>query len=211
MPEPSVFPQYDASGLPINDPDDSLFMPGQRDAEEIPAMTQREWHLTVAYVLDQLHCTFPELQQMAEDGRFTTRHHEIAWGTFGRSVDLGQLNRAQVTLEMLSGEDPFGLDDAAIERLEQIPDDRITGAPYHVIINGDHDACACGGHLTTCETWNIPYWRHKATICGITRTLCIHEPRHTYSEPCGEYNEPAVATEWEKDPAGGGGGAPAVG
>lgn len=63
------------------------------------------------------------------------------------------------------------------------PEDRITGYPYHYVVNGDHDGCACGGHSTSCETWDTN-WRHKPTLCGITRTNCGHSPRHTYGQRC---------------------------
>jgi len=80
--------------------------------------------------------------------------------------------------------DPFGDDSFASCRY---PTDRITGAPHHCIINGDHDGCGCGGHLIECETHADPHWRHAPSICGITRTLCNHTPRHLYREPCEDY------------------------
>lgn len=74
------------------------------------------------------------------------------------------------------------------ERLDrEYPTDQITGAPHHYVINGDHDACNCGGHLVECTTYDDPHWRHAPSICGITRTLCNHAPKHTYREPCEDY------------------------
>lgn len=70
--------------------------------------------------------------------------------------------------------------------------DEITGAPHHYIINGDHSECPCGGdHSTDCTTWKHTYggYKHKGSICKITRTLCTHHPKHTYGQPCGEYHE----------------------
>lgn len=69
------------------------------------------------------------------------------------------------------------------------PEDRITGAPHHYIINGDHSECGCGGHSPECEIYNIPAWTHKPSICVIPRTLCTHRPKHTYGQPCTEYHE----------------------
>lgn len=82
-------------------------------------------------------------------------------------------------------EDVDRIEPTASERLLVYPEDRITGAPHHYIVNGVHDgACGCGGHLTTCETWGDPTNRHAASICGITRTLCRHRPKHRYRELC---------------------------
>ncbi len=70
--------------------------------------------------------------------------------------------------------------------------DRITGAPHHYTVNGDHSECGCGGHAETCETWNIPAWEHRSTLCRIPRTNCRHyAPRHTYGQPCA-HDAPAV-------------------
>lgn len=71
------------------------------------------------------------------------------------------------------------------ERLDrEHPTDCITGHPHHYILNDDHSECPCGGHSTECTTWNVPGEAHPATICGITRTLCQHHPRHLYRQPC---------------------------
>lgn len=78
---------------------------------------------------------------------------------------------------------------ADIERLErEHPTDRITGAPHHYVLNGDHSACGCGGsHLVECSIWNVRPWRHKGSICGLARTLCNHHPRHHYGQRCSDY------------------------
>lgn len=73
--------------------------------------------------------------------------------------------------------------DGPTPNLMFVPDDRITGYPHHYILNGDHSACTCGGHATSCETWNTN-WRHAHTLCAITRTNCGHSPRHTYGQVC---------------------------
>lgn len=68
------------------------------------------------------------------------------------------------------------------------PDDRITGAPHHYVLNGDHSECGCGGdHLIECAIWDDPHWRHAGSICGIARTLCNHHPRHHYGQLCDDY------------------------
>lgn len=81
-------------------------------------------------------------------------------------------------------------EDDDIARLERdYPTDRITGAPHHYILNGDHTACGCNGHDPSCEVWDVPFWHHKPTLCRISRTLCINTPKHTYGQACGEYHE----------------------
>lgn len=80
----------------------------------------------------------------------------------------------------------FGSDDDALSSCH--PDDRITGAPHHYVLNGDHSECGCGGdHLIECAIWNEPHWRHVGSICGVARTLCNHRPRHRYGQPCDDY------------------------
>lgn len=101
----------------------------------------------------------------------------------GLPVNEGPLNRhrlrAPVPLD-------FGPEDE--ERTDrEYPTDRITGAPHHYILNGDHDACGCGGHSIECETHDDPHWRHAASICGLPRTNCNHTPKHKYREPCEDY------------------------
>lgn len=92
------------------------------------------------------------------------------------------------------------MDDAAIQRAEaHYPEDRITGAPYHYVVNSDHSACGCNGHDLSCTVWSVAMWNHKPTLCRIPRTLCTATPRHTYGEPCDEYHD--QMTELVRPPA----------
>lgn len=159
---------------------------------EVIELTEREYHLAAARRLRQLGCTYQQLKEMHDRGDFETSQHHSAWFTFGNLINLEQLDRANFVLDNLIRGDAFGvdMDDAAIERAEaHYPTDRITGAPHHFIVNGDHSGCGCGGHDPSCTIWDVPAWNHKATMCRIRRQLCIHHPRHTYGEPCAEYHE----------------------
>jgi hypothetical protein len=154
---------------------------------EVIELTAREWHLGVARRLRQLGCTYSQLKAMHDNRDFATSQHHAAWFAFGDTVDDRQLDRANFVLENLERGDAFGIDmdDEAIARAEaHYPEDRLTGAPHHLLVNGDHSGCGCGGHLVECETWNDPTWKHAASICGIRRTNCRHTPAHAYREPC---------------------------
>lgn len=162
---------------------------GVLSEDDVIEVTAREFHLAVARRLRQLGCTYGELEQMhrRNGGDFETAQHHSAWFAFGGMVNLEQLDRANFVLDNLARGDAFGveMDDAAIERAEATyPDDRLTGAPHHFLVNGDHSACGCGGHLVECTTYADPTCSHAASICGINRTLCEHQPRHKYREPC---------------------------
>jgi hypothetical protein len=159
-------------------------------------LTEREFHLSAARRLRALGCTYQELKAMHDRRDFATSQHHSAWFNFGDLINLEQLDRANFVIDAMDGPGgvAFNLSDRQIELLErQYPTDRITGAPHHYVVNGDHSECGCGGdHLVSCSIWDVPHWRHKGSICGIARTLCIHSPRHTYGEPCAEYHENLV-------------------
>lgn len=99
------------------------------------------------------------------------------------SVDLGDGRGFQ----LLAGIDPesvrlsFGPPDAEPSKH---PDDVITGAPHHCIVNGHHDGCACDGHTTSCEVWHDAEWAHAPSLCEVPRTNCRHHPKHTYGRKC---------------------------
>lgn len=177
--------------------------PGVLDDEQtVPELTTREFHLAVARRLRQLGCTYGELEQMhrRNGGDFETAQHHSAWFAFGGMVNLEQLDRANFVLDSLERGDAFGIpmSDEDIERAEATyPTDRLTGAPYHFVVNGDHTACGCGGHLLECETWSSSTCAHAASICGINRTLCGHHPRHKYREPCSD--DPPVRADDSPD------------
>lgn len=162
---------------------------------EVIYLTSREWHLSAARGLRKLGCTYAELKDMHDRGDFATAHHHSLWFNIGGTVDREQLDRAEFVLRGLETEDGepalVDLSDADIERLERdYPTDRITGAPHHYIVNGDHSECGCNGHATTCEVWSIPLYNHKPTLCRIARTLCTCcTPKHTYGQACGDYHE----------------------
>lgn len=161
---------------------------------EVFEMTEREVHLAAARTLRKLGCTYGELKAMHDRGDFESAHHHSAWFNFGNLINLEQLDRANFVLQGLEDENGepalVSLEDHDIARLERdYPTDRITGAPHHYIINGDHTACGCNGHDPSCEVWDVPFWHHKPTLCRISRTLCIHTPKHTYGQACGEYHE----------------------
>lgn len=164
---------------------------------DVIELTTREFHLAAARTLRKLGCTYSELKAMADRGDFETAQHHSAWFSFGGTIQMEQLDRAIFVLNGLEGEDGepalVDLSDHDIERLERdYPTDRITGAPHHYIMNGDHSECGCNGHSTRCEIWHVPVYNHKPTICDISRTLCIHTPKHTYGQACGEYHENLV-------------------
>lgn len=203
---PRLAPIYNASGLPTDDAPESVEVdiadevwladtgrhapPTTRlDDDTVIEVTTREWHFGVARRLRKLGCTYQELKDMHDQRAFVDSHHHSAWFAFGDMIDREQLDRAYFVLSGL--EDETGepamvtLNDHTIAELERdYPTDRITGAPHHFVVNGDHSACGCGGHLLECETWNIPENRHAPSICGIARTLCRNQPRHTYRELC---------------------------
>lgn len=159
---------------------------------EVIELTEREWYLSAARSLRKLGCTYGQLKQMAERDAFPSGRHHSLWFNIGDLVNLELLDRANFVLDNLARGDAFDIDmdDAAIQRAEErYPEDRITGAPHHYILNGDHSACGCGGHDPSCQTHDIPAWRHKPTLCRVRRQLCLCTPRHTYSEPCPEYHE----------------------
>ena len=166
--------------VPVSPPDPSV----------VVEVTEREFHVAAARRLRELGCSYSELEEMHRRGDFADMHHHSAWFAFGGTINREQLDRANFVLDLVDGPGGFELDDARIEALEErYPTDRITGAPYHVIINGDHDGCGCGGHSPQCQVWSIPYWNHKPSLCLITRTLCLCTPKHTYGQACGEYHE----------------------
>ncbi|QNJ57664.1 hypothetical protein SEA_KEANU_59 [Streptomyces phage Keanu] len=162
---------------------------------EVIELTTREWHLSAARSLRNLGCTFAELAEMGRTGDFASGKHHSLWFNIGGTIDREQLDRAQFVLQGLEDEtgEPANvtLSDQEIEALEEnYPTDRITGAPHHYIVNGDHSECGCGGHSTRCEVWSIPLYNHKPTICDIARTLCACGiPKHTYGQACGDYHE----------------------
>lgn len=165
------------------------------DPPEVIEVTEREWHLALARRLRQLGCTYSQLKAMHDRGDFVDSHHHSAWFAFGDTVSIEQLDRANFVLDNLIKGDAgnIDMDDAAIERAEKhYPTDRLTGAPHHFVVNGDHSGCGCGGHLVDCAIWDTGYWRHKPSICGISRTLCNHSPRHHYGQPCDDYHENLV-------------------
>ena len=169
---------------------------------EVFEMTEREVHLAAARTLRKLGCTYGELKAMHDRGDFETAHHHSAWFNFGNLINLEQLDRANFVLDNLARGDAFDIDmdDAAIQRAEaHYPEDRITGAPYHYVVNSDHSACGCNGHDLSCTVWSVAMWNHKPTLCRIPRTLCTATPRHTYGEPCDEYHD--QMTELVRPPA----------
>lgn len=171
-----LLPRYDASGLPINEG------PGRLPVTLDPPVGNGTWPCVECgnpAGLGNSHCTDcretvriepysgphrpgPILQVSADDGR--------TWYDFSESVTFVD----------------FGSDESLASRREY-PEDRITGAPHHYIVNGDHDACGCGGHLVECEIHDDPHWRHSPQICGIARTLCECAPRHHYGQRCPNY------------------------
>jgi hypothetical protein len=178
---------------------------------EVIELTEREFHLAVARRLRQLGCTYSQLKAMHDRRHFETAQHHSAWFMFGGMVNLEQLDRANFVIDAMDGPGgvAFNLSDHQIELIERrYPTDRITGAPHHFVVNGDHSECGCGGdHLIECSIWNIPAWRHKGSICGIARTLCNHSPRHHYGQPCDDYHENLVDDNTIGEPTTGGGGA----
>lgn len=162
---------------------------------EVIEVTSREWHLSAARGLRKLGCTFAELSEMARTGDFASGRHHSLWFNIGGTIHREQLDRAEFVLQGLETEDGepalVDLSDHDIERLERdYPTDRITGAPHHYIVNGDHSECGCGGHSVRCEVWQTPLYTHKPTICDIARTLCTcTTPKHTYGQACGDYHE----------------------
>lgn len=163
----------------------------QPTPSDVIELTTREWHLSAARGLRRLGCSYAELAEMGRTGDFASGHHHSLWFNISGTIDREQLDRAEFVLDHLTfGPNPPELTDEEIAAAEaNYPTDRITGAPHHFIINGDHSACGCGGHDPSCAIWNIPAWNHKATMCRIRRQLCQCTPRHTYSEPCPEYHE----------------------
>lgn len=165
---------------------------------EVIYLTSREWHLSAARGLRKLGCTYAELKDMHDRGDFATARHHSLWFNIGGIVDREQLDRAEFVLRGLECEDGepamVDLSDQEIEELEQdYPTDRITGAPHHYIINGDHTACGCNGHDPSCEVWEDSNWVHKPTLCRIVRTNCNHyNPRHTYGQMCAHDVRPPV-------------------
>jgi len=150
-----------------------------------------EFHLSAARALRKLNCSYPELADMAERRDFKDAHHQVLWVSIGDTVDRARLAKAEYLLELVQ-EDAFGpeLTEDDLAKLDvEHPHDVLTGAPAHLVINGDHEACGCGGHQVSCQIWNVPFWKHAASVCHITRTLCNDTPKHTYGEPCADYHE----------------------
>lgn len=143
---------------------------------------KRAMHLGFVFGLRKLGCSYSALKSMAERNDYWSDDHEKLWYGAGVLADPALVEWA---MRMLDASNDFGTADEVNENPH--PDDEITGEPHHVVINGDHGGCACGGHLVECTTWDDPEWFHKPTICGITRTLCNHVPRHTYNQPCASY------------------------
>lgn len=175
----------------INPPDetaDFVEQPSERLLQrEVVEITEREFHVAVARRLRQLGCTYSQLKAMHDRRDFATAQHHSAWFNFGGLVNLEQLDRANFVIDIMDGPGgAFDLNDHQIEVLERrYPTDRITGAPHHFVVNGDHSECGCGGHLLECETWNDPTWKHKWSICGVRRTNCRHGGGgHQYHQPC---------------------------
>ncbi|QJD54006.1 hypothetical protein SEA_GALACTICA_59 [Streptomyces phage Galactica] len=169
---------------------------------EVIELGVREFHVAVARRLRQLGCTYQQLKAMHDRHDFETSQHHAAWFAFGDSVDVEQLDRAVWVLDHLTfGPDAPNLSEEEIERAERsYPTDRITGAPHHYIVNGDHSGCGCGGHDPSCTIHDVPHWRHAPTLCNVRRQLCIHHPRHTYSQPCSEYHENMADLVGRTDP-----------
>lgn len=167
----------------------SVEIRGSNEPTDLVELTPREWHLSAVRGLRKLGCTYAQLAEMARTGDFATGNHHSLWFNISGTIDREQLDRAEFVLTGLEDETGVPADvtlsDHLIEELERdYPTDRITGAPHHYVVNGDHSECGCGGHSLKCEVWNVPTALHKPTICDITQTNCRHSPRHTYGQLC---------------------------
>jgi hypothetical protein len=183
-----LMPQYDASGLPVNvgpyapssvDPNRNVPCVEEGCNNEVPPGG-------AAYCGDCLG-----LNPLPPAPRFEPYSGPHSPGpmlqvSFDDGASWSDLSGVVSSVELHDG-GGFGPDYEDAEPCREYPTDRITGAPHHYIVNGDHDACGCGGHLVECCTHDDPQWRHAPSICGVTRTLCNHSPRHFYREPCEDY------------------------
>lgn len=180
------------SWVQLTDAVQSVEIPTEDEPPAVAEFNTRQYHLSVARRLRQLGCTYRQLRDQHAAGDFDSGEHSSFWFTIAGSIDLEQMDRAEFVLRGLELEDGqpalVVLSDAEIAELEEgYPTDRITGAPHHYIVNGDHSACGCGGHQATCDTHDDPVWKHAPSICGIPRTLCTHWPVHHYSQRCEYY------------------------
>jgi hypothetical protein len=167
-------PVYDASGLPVNDgPGVSILRPPPPPGDSLWPCVECGQPAGQG----NSHCTGCLGISSAAARPLPSARLEV-------SADGG---RSWQNVPGVTSVEVFGPDDDLHASAREYPTDRITGAPYHYIVNGDHGACGCGGHLVECQTHDDPMWRHAPSICGITRTLCQHTPRHTYRERCSHY------------------------
>lgn len=146
---------------------------------------KRAMHLGLVFGLRKLGCTYSALKDMADREDFWSDDHARLWYGVGVLADPKLVEWATYTLDAGGGADAFGSE----VNDNQHSDDVLTGEPHHLIVNGDHGGCACGGHLLSCTTWDDPEWKHKHTICGLRRAGCLHHPAHKYNEPCDNYSK----------------------
>lgn len=172
---PTEYPRYSPSGLPLTDGPYTTSIFGAVEPDPECDCSSRSVDLDGA-VIHYDTCATNAADAAEETSLSDTGRIQI-------SADQG--HTWQNLPGVVSAEFGPEVTDADVERLErEHPTDRITGAPHHYIINGDHSACGCGGHLVECDTWDIALNAHAASICGISRTLCRHSPRHSYREIC---------------------------
>lgn len=144
-------------------------------------IVKRGLHLGFVFGLRELGCTYSTIKGMAKSGTYWSDRHRLLWESVGYLIDPELIEWAKYTLDTTSPANAFS-DNG---NNNQDPDDEIVGYPHHVIFNGDHSGCSCGGHTAECESWGLQL--HKASLCNIRRQLCTHHPRHTYGQVCDVY------------------------